>query len=255
MTLTTAPAPAAAPPVTVIAVHGNGGGGFRFSLVAERVPATIRLVAPDLPGFGAAGRSAPLPTMRAYAEWLADMVDATAGPRVLLGHGIGGAFVLEFLQRYRDMVDGVILHAPVGARLETRRFPALMRPRPVRWFAKHAIAAKVLRPFWKRRFFRTDVPERIVDMFFSNYRKCAAFGPMFDMVTARWFGSLTPVDVPAFVLWGELERVLSPDHASDYLAVLPRAETVIEPGWDHFAMLDTPIAYATRIAALAHSLA
>ena len=75
------------------------------------------------------------------------------------------------------------------------------------------------------------------------------------MITPRWFESLAPIDVPAVLLWGGRERVLSPAHATAYRAVLPRACTVIEPEWDHFPMLDAPAAYSSRIAALAHSLA
>jgi pimeloyl-ACP methyl ester carboxylesterase len=243
-----------APPVTVIAVHGNGGGAFRFSMVAERVPRDVRFIAPDLPGFGHASRPTPLPTIRAYAEWLADVVDAAPGPRVLLGHGIGGAFVLELLQRYDHLINGVILHAPVGARLSTRRFPILMKPRPMRWLAQRALSSPMLRPVWQRQFFRAPVPDYVSKTFFSNYRKCAAFGPMFDMITPRWFESLAPVQVPAVLLWGGRERVLSPSHAAAYQTVLPQAEIVIEPEWDHFPMLDAPASYATRISDLAHEL-
>lgn len=242
-------------PITVVAVHGNGGGAFRFSMVAERMPDRIRFITPDLPGFGRAGRTTPLPSMRAYAEWLAEMVAATPGPRVVLGHGIGGAFVLEMLQRHRDLVQGVILHAPVGVRLATRRFPALMQPKPMRWVVQHAIASPLLRPVWRKRFFRNPVPPRVERTFFSNYSQCAAFAPMFDMVTPRWFDSLHPVDVPSILLWGGRERVLSSAHAEEYKQVLPQAKVVIEPEWDHFPMLDTPSHYATRIAALAQTLA
>lgn len=247
----------AVPPVTIIAVHGNGGGAFRFAMVAERVPRDVRFIAPDLPGFGAATgrRTTPLPSIRAYSEWLADVVAAAPGPRVLLGHGIGCAFVLELLQRHRDLVDGVILHAPVMALLGQRAFPSLMRPRSVRWMVKQALASPILRPVWRRRFFRTDVPERVVTTFFGNYAHCAAFSDMFDMITPRWFDSLKPVDVPAVLLWGDRERSLSPAHMSGYSRLLPQSTVVREAGWDHFAMLDAPGAYASRIAALAYTLA
>jgi pimeloyl-ACP methyl ester carboxylesterase len=242
-------------PITVIAVHGNGGGGFRFSMVADRMPKRIRFITPDLPGFGRAGRTTPLPSIRAYGEWLAEMVALTPGPRVVLGHGIGGAFVLEMLQHHAGLVRGAILHAPVGVRLATRRFPALMKPQSMRWMVQHALASPLLRPVWRRRFFRAPVPPRVERTFFSNYRHCAAFSSMFDMITPRWFESLSPVDVPAVLLWGGRERVLSSAHAEGYTAVLPRAGVVIEPDWDHFPMLDAPSAYAARIASLAHALA
>ncbi len=241
-------------PVTIIAVHGNGGGSFRFSLVAERTPADIRFVAPDLPGFGTAGRLTGLPSMRAYAEWLADVVRQTARPRVLLGHGIGGAFVLEMLQRHRALVDAVILHAPVGALLGQRRFPSLMRPQVMRWLAQQLLATPLLRPLWRRWFFRAPVADHVVERFFDNYGRCAAFGLMFDLITPRWFNSLAPVRVPTVLLWGGRERVLAPSQAAAYAGVLPDAEVVVEPTWDHFPMLDAPRAYALRIADLAHAL-
>jgi pimeloyl-ACP methyl ester carboxylesterase len=243
------------PPVTLVAVHGNGGGSFRFSMVAERAPEDIRFIAPDLPGFGAAGRPTPLLTIRSYAEWLADVIAATPPPRVVLGHGIGGAFVLELLQRHADLLSGVILHAPVGAGLATRTLPTVMGPKPMRWIAQRAIALPLLRPVWRRRFFRAAVPDHVETVFFNNYAKCAAFSSMFDMITPRWFNSLVPVDIPAVLLWGGRERVLSPTQADAYKTVLPRAEVVIEPEWDHFPMLDAPNAYVHRIAALAHALA
>jgi pimeloyl-ACP methyl ester carboxylesterase len=248
---------APAPPVTIIAVHGNGGGAFRFGLVAERVPRDIRFVAPDLPGFGAAtgGRTTPLASIRAYAEWLADLVDVSPGPRVLLGHGVGCAIIVELLQRHRELADGVILHAPVSNLLGEHTFPSLMRPRSLRWVAKQALASPVLRGVWRRRYFRADVPDRVVSTFFSNYARCAAYSDMFDLVTPRWFDSLQPVDVPGVLLWGEREVTRSSARQSPYTTVLPQADVVIEPGWGHFAMLDSPGAYASRISALAHTVA
>ena len=241
--------------ITLIAVHGNGGGGFRFALVAERIARDIHFVAPDLPGFSDVVGRPPLPTLRAYADWIAALVAATPEPRVLLGHGIGGAFVLEMLQRHRALVRGVILHAPVGADLRTRRLPALMRPRLMRWVATQSLSSPVLRPIWRRRFFRAPVPAHLDRQFFVNYRHCAAFASMFDMITARWFDSLKPVAVPAVLLWGGQERVLNASHAAAFREVLPQATTVVEEAWDHFPMLDAPASYAARVAALARTFA
>jgi pimeloyl-ACP methyl ester carboxylesterase len=158
------------------------------------------------------------------------------------------------LQRHADLVDAVVLHAPVGAYLDRRRLPTLMRPRLVRWMAQQALASPVLRPVWRRTFFRSPVPDHIARKFFTNYRKCAAFSPMFDQITPRWFASLAPVDIPAVLLWGDRERVLAPSHAEGYRTLLPRAQVVVEPGWDHFPMIDAPQAYARRVADLAQHL-
>lgn len=242
-------------PVTLIAIHGNGGGAFRFSLVAERIARDIRFVAPDLPGFSDVVRVGPLPTLRAYAEWLAEIVASTPAPRVLLGHGTGASLVLELLQRHRSLVDGVILHAPIASALEGHRFPRLLQFRVMRWVAQQSLSSPVLRPLWRARFFRAPLPPRLADIFFVNFRHCAAFGPMFDMITARWFESLRPVNVPAVLLWGGRDRVLGAPRSNDFAHVLPGATVTVEPAWDHFPMLDAPAAYATTVAEIARSLA
>lgn len=254
--MTSSPTPRAigASPVSLVAIHGNGGGAFRFAQVAERMPPLVRFVAPDLPGFGSASRPTPLPTMRAYGEWVATTVEQLPWPRVLLGHGVGAAFVLEMLQRHADLVDAVILQSPVGAALHRRALPRVLRPRMMRWVAQRALASRVLRPVWRRAFFTAPVPAHIERKFFRNYRQCAAFAPVFDLVSPRWFASLSPVALPAVLLWGARERMLSPRHAEAYRALLPNATTVVEPGWDHFPMVDAPTDYAMCIADLAHQL-
>jgi pimeloyl-ACP methyl ester carboxylesterase len=242
--------------LTLVAVHGNGGGGARFDAMRAHLPAGLRLVAPDLPGFGdRSGIDPERLTMADYAAALEQVLAALPRPRVLLGHGIGGSFVLEWLQRGSSAVDGVILHAPVGAHLDRRWFPRLMRSRLARWCVQRGISSRWLRPLVRRRLLRgRDWPRAAVDRFFADYRRCRAFGRMFDLIDAAWFDGLRPVEVPAVLLWGGRERVLDPSHAEAFRALLPGAGVVVEPGWDHFPMIDDPAGYTARVAGLARAL-
>jgi pimeloyl-ACP methyl ester carboxylesterase len=240
--------------VRLVAVHGNGGGAFRFSRVAEHMPADVAIVAPDLPGFGGAPRDPSITTLAGFADALARIVRDVPRPRVVLGHGVGGSIALELLQREAELVDGVILHAPVGARLDRRWFPKLMRPRPMRELVRRVLASRLTRPFLRRRLFDDRVPREVVDGFFDGYAKCEAFGDLFDMIDATWFAGLAPVDVPAVLLWGERERVLGVDQVDAFRSLLPRASVEIVPEWDHFPMLETPREYAEVVARLARGL-
>ncbi|MEM7736144.1 MAG: alpha/beta hydrolase [Deinococcota bacterium] len=230
-------------PLTIIAVHGNGGGGFRFSRLLPFVPDHINLVTPTLPGFAAVPKDPRLQTIADYAAHIHTLVMETSAPRVLLGHGIGGSLVLEFIQHYADDVDGIILHAPVGASLDSRRFPKLMKLPGMAELGKQVFASPLFRPLWTRLLFQADVPKDYLNQFFAEYRHCTAFAQMFDLITADWFNKLTPHDIPAVLLWGEREKVLKVEQLEAFLHLLPNASRVTVPDWDHFTMVDTPQAY------------
>jgi pimeloyl-ACP methyl ester carboxylesterase len=236
-------------PVTVIALHGNGGGGYRFHRVEPYLPRQILFQAVTLPGFGFEPRDPSIRGLRDYADWLANTVVSEAeAPVILLGHGIGGSLVCEFVQHHAGLVDGVILHAPVGAALDKRWFPRLMKLPGMRRTAQAILGSPLFQPVWSRLLFRRPLPKAVLRRFFAEYRACQVFGELFDWIDARWFDSLQPVYTPAVVLWGERERVLRSGQASTFERLFPNHQRVLVPDWDHFPMLETPESYAEEIA-------
>ena len=239
--------------IHVVAVHGNGGGGRRFARLPQPLAADVVLHTPTLPGFG--GRPlGDVDGVAGLADALHEALPATGDPVVLLGHGIGGSVALQLLADHPGAVDGLVLHAPVGTRLDTRLFPRLLRPRWVRTLVQRAIASPLLRPLWRRTIVR-GMPRRWADEFLEGYRDAEAFGAMFDWLTASWFSSLPPRELPAVLLWGADDRVLGADQRADYHRVLPRATERTVPGWGHFPMLTDPTGYAEELVRLAHDLA
>lgn len=261
----------AAPPVTIVAVHGNGGGSTRFARIPDHLPDGIRFRAIDLPGFNGAPDDPSLRSVEAYADRLADLLDevvaegaepAADGPDaepgarpIVLGHGIGGSIALDLASRRPEMMAGLILHAPVGADLDRRLFPRIMSTAPVRSLVKTLIAARPLRPIWRRAFFPIGAPAAELDTFFDGYRTCEAFGRMFEIIDVEWFTGLNPVsELPTVLLWGENDRVLKSGQADAIGSKAPEASTVVQDGWDHFPMLEQPEEYARVVADLATGL-
>lgn len=243
---------------TIVAVHGNGGGGERFARTAAAVPDGVAFHAVTLPGFGGVPRDPSLRTLPDYADRLGEMV-ATAAPAgpppVVLGHGIGGSIALDLASRRPELLGGLVLHAPVGADLDTRLFPRVMRTPAVREAVRRLIAARPLRPVWRRAFFPHGAPAADLDRFFEGYRRCAVFGDMFELIDASWFEGLAPVEgVPAVLLWGEGDRVLRSGQVPAIRAKVPEATVVVVPGWDHFPMIEQPDDYAREVVAIAERL-
>lgn len=240
--------------VSVLAVHGNGGGGERFSWMAPHLPDDVALHAPTLPGFGGKPADPSLTDVAGYAEVLAEELTQLRRPRVALGTGIGGSFVLELARHHAKNLDGIILHAPVGPRLDTRLFPRILRQSGVARVVRTAIASRLTRRLVARRFFDADTPRDRVDQVLDAYSGCAVFGQQFQIIDGDWWRSLPQITVPAVVLWGEEERVLDADMAQDIRTVVPDAQIRTIKGWDHFPMIDDPSGYAGVIAQVARSL-
>ena len=79
-----------------------------------------------------------------------------------------------------------------------------------------------------------------------NIANAPFFSQMFDLITPAWFNTLQPVNVPAGLLWGQKERILTVDQLNDYRHLLPKQIIRTIPDWDHFPMIEQPETYARR---------
>lgn len=108
---------------TIVAVHGFRGEHHGLEPVVAHLPG-IRVVSPDLPGFG---ETAPVPgrthDLELYAQWLTGFASAVAPGAVILGHSFGSIVVAAAVAAGLE-TPRVILVNPIGA-------PALEGPRGV----------------------------------------------------------------------------------------------------------------------------
>ncbi len=240
--------------LTIVALHGNGGGGFRFERMHQYVPPNVTLMCPTLPGFATEPKDPALKTLAQFADTLHPIVSRAKGRIVLLGHGIGGSIALDYLQRHADSVSGLILHAPVGAMLDKRIFPVLLRLPGVACMGQQIFSWPILRPFFAKKLFKHPVPEDFLARFFGEYAHCKVFADMFFLISHDWFTSLQTVQTPTIVLWGEQDNVLSAKQLESFLPLLTNPRIVRPPEWDHFPMCDIPEEYCKQIVTLAEEL-
>ncbi|WP_372967214.1 alpha/beta fold hydrolase [Microbacterium sp.] len=107
--------------VTVIAVHGFRGEHHGLESVLAFLP-EVRVIAPDLPGFG---ETAPVPgrtyDLAEYVAWLTEFADVVAPGAVILGHSFG-SIVTSAAVAGGLATPRLILINPIGA-------PALEGPK------------------------------------------------------------------------------------------------------------------------------
>lgn len=102
---------------TILVVHGFRGDHHGLLRVADQLPG-MRLIMPDLPGFGSSEAfGADAHSVQRYGRFLAELMAALGlGPQtVLLGHSFGSIIASHFVAANPGAVDSLILVNPIAA--------------------------------------------------------------------------------------------------------------------------------------------
>jgi pimeloyl-ACP methyl ester carboxylesterase len=97
----------------VVLLHGQPGSAADWQQVAGRLPATLRVLAVDRPGYGASHQPAGGFEYGARAV-LAELDGRGIGRAVLVGHSYGGGVALSVAEQAPDRVEALVLLASVG---------------------------------------------------------------------------------------------------------------------------------------------
>ena len=224
---------AARPCASVLVVHGLGEHGLRYAAFAsELAVAGLTTAAVDWPGHG---RS---PGRRGDASWSAmrDQIipaalDAaaadTTGPRLLFGHSMGGALVLDYALAHPSSVASVVACAP-ALRTGRPHWWKLTAGRMMRRVAPHigiphGLPLEALsRDAEVVALYRADP---LVQGFISAQL-------YFDLVDAqrRILAGAASLSVPALLLAGTADGIVDWTGARDFAAAA-------QPGWARFVPL------------------
>jgi pimeloyl-ACP methyl ester carboxylesterase len=152
------------PTPTIVLLHGQPDSSASFWPLRRelllRLPAGVRVLAPDRPGYGAN----PLPAagFPGNVRWLADWLEhVEADPAVLVGHSWAGGVAILTAARRPPWLAGLVLLGSVGPNCLVRIDPVLAAPvlgeliafttlqlgsPVVRWRARSAILGALAEP-------------------------------------------------------------------------------------------------------------
>ncbi|MEW6581931.1 MAG: alpha/beta hydrolase [Actinomycetota bacterium] len=215
-------------------VHGSGGGRFTWDATQRRFEGCLPLCLPGHPD------GAPLATAGALGAWLAHEIARIPGPRVLVGHSLGGAAALEAALQAPDLVDGLVLVA-TGARLPVPDHAFQRARTDLRAECERVVRAS---------FVRQD-PE-VIAAAVERMAACGAQTLLADYAACDATDlrdRLADVEVPALVVSGA-EDPLTPAWMGEELAAgLPRARLVVVPAASHAVMVEAAETVDLAIAA------
>lgn len=214
-------------PVLVF-VHGSGGCGAHWCYQTAHFPDSDAV---DLPGHP---EGELLPSVEAYADWLAQRVAARGdGDVVLIGHSIGGAIALQCALQQPEWLRGMVLLGS-GARL--RVLPQTLQLLE-QAEGEPALFSEMLRAAWERvepgvaEVLRKRSEAIGPAAFLNDLRACDRFDVM---------QRLGEIATPTLALCGS-DDVMTPPKYSHFLAKqIAVARAVIVPGGTHMVFLEQP---------------
>jgi pimeloyl-ACP methyl ester carboxylesterase len=239
----------------VLLVHGLGGNWTAWLETLPALARDHRVIAVDLPGFGASPPGSDGISIPGYARTLERFLDHLGlDDVVLMGSSLGGWVSAELTLRSPGRVRGLVLIDAAGI-VPTRaeRFKAVSMMRGAELGAPLAPrfrAAIASRPGLRKLALKYTVadPTRLAaDLVYMALPTAPdpGFGPAF--VAARrswsdaWCDQLTEIDCPTLIVWGEEDALLPLRHGREWARRIRGSELQVIPGAGHLPMLERPV--------------
>lgn len=234
-----------APPVLLL--HGFPTSSLLWSRDALLLGARMRVLAPDLVGYGESDRGAGADlSVPAQAGYLAELLDRLDVERLaVVGHDLGGA-VAQLLALDRPGVAAMVLLDPACFDAWPIEGVRLLQDATPEQEADGAFVEEIVRlaldlgvtkegrldPATIASFaepWRTDAPS-----FFRAARGVDGVG------LAGREGDLARLDLPVFILWGEEDPYLPAELGDRLNELIPMSTLALLPGCGHYLTIDAP---------------
>jgi pimeloyl-ACP methyl ester carboxylesterase len=237
----------------IMFLHGLSGllEDWRF---VERVAQRRRILAPELPGYGASSGEELLEDMLDFAlhGWdVLDVLGLTDARPILVGHSLGGMIAAEMACLAPELISKLVLVDPLGLWIDEHPIVDAFSLLPYEfseYLFHDAERARALLPG------ASDLaePEQLRDFFVANSRRLGTAGKMlFPIPNRRLSKRIYRLRVPTLVVWGEQDRYVPTVYAQRWAALLPNAQLVRIPSAGHMLPYEQPDALAQAVTAFA----
>jgi pimeloyl-ACP methyl ester carboxylesterase len=236
-------------------VHGIGGCWQNWLENLPEFARDHRVVAVDLPGFGASQMPLDGVSVSGYADCLEAVCEELSIERApVIGNSLGGFVAAQLAIARPQLVERLVLVSAAGlhvAQLPLKRaFDVLARAQPVYgifggWIAAHA--STIARRTRLRRMMLSylathpdQVPWPIVAEQVAGAGR-PAFLPALRAITRHPLRDrLGEISCPTLIVWGERDHLVPVSDAAAFEALIAGARKIVYPDTGHVPMLERP---------------
>ena len=246
----------------IVLVHGMGHDTpAAWNAVAAAFAPTHRIVAFDLPGFGASDKPKVRYTLAFFTTVLEAVVrDARLHDFALAGHSLGGLIAADFAARHPDAVRALALIAPAGF----LRTPALALRimgsgpvvslmnvvKPTRGFVSRTLDRAVFDPGSIAREDRDRVVGRAMEPDVARAFSSVYAGAMHEMVHMRALHErLGAWRKPTLLVWGRQDNYIPVRALATAHTVYPQADVLDIDRCGHCPSIEYPELVVARMRA------
>jgi len=213
--------------------------------IAEALAGQFRIVAPTHPGFGLTAAPPQLTTVDDLAYFYLDLFEAmNLRDAVLVGASLGGWIAAEIAVKTTERLSHLVLVDSVGIKVgerETRDIADI-----------YAITDKQLAEIAyadPQRMARDpkSLPEEELILMARSRETTGRYAWSPYMHNPKLKARLHRIRVPALVLWGEADRIVTPDYGRVYASAIAGARFAVIENAGHFPHLEQPNAVANQI--------
>lgn len=239
----------------VLLLHGLGDSWRSYEPVLEHLPGSIRAFALTQRGHGDSSHPAEGYRFRDFVDDLAAFLDSLhLGEAILAGHSSHGVVSERFAIDYPDRTLGLVL---IGTPLSLRDNEAArdlfdstiskltdpLDPGFVLDFAQSTLAQPVPQAFLETVSRETmKVPARVFREFFA------------DLLQQDVSTELNEVDVPALLVWGDRDAILTRSDQEALAAAIRNSRLAVYPGAGHSPHWEEPERFASDLVAFVEGL-
>lgn len=227
--------PIAVSDTPILLLHGSPGSSADFRRLGPALAATHRVIAPDLPGFGASSRSIPDYSSRAHARYVLGLLDELRIQRIhVVGYSMGGGVALNVYALAPARVASLTMLSAIGAQ-ELELFGD--------YSLNHFVHGAQIAGLW---LLLNTVPHFGA---LDNGMMTLAYARNFFDTDQRPFRSiLLSVDAPVLILHGRFDSLVPLEAAIEHQRLVPQSELRVFDD-RHFLPINRPGDIARPIAA------
>jgi len=207
----------------LVLVHGLGGAASNWLALAPLLPGR-RVIVPELPGHGGSSPLPAAPSLNAYADRIALLLDE---PAAVVGHSLGGAITLRLAIRHPELVSALVLAGAAGISSGTRQaryalaMTGLLKPgKRIAPYRRRVARSASLKTLVFGRWGASDppaFPPEIAESFLAGpARHTDTVSAAKALVRDDPRRDLDRVECPVLLLWGARDHQLPIDDAFDY---------------------------------------